>query len=446
MGERWHKVTPQALATYEQQFKSIHKDWHYLYKLVEAYMRARDEHEALEGDLLRLKSRISCDYPVLAEWRSGGYGAPAGISTLFSESTSLKSLTEGMREGGGRAWDEWQMVDEALGRVRQTLISAREKARPGKPVPLPEELFAAHASAQEIDTYESQFAAFQADWRRMYAIVQAWSQPGADRQALDVELIQLKSKISCDYPTLPRWFGGRDEMSSGIGRFLQGGVTLESLAQGMQSGGRLCREWLAVDESIGGVRQELGAARALIRQGKSVNIADDFFVPPHRRRINWKRILVRGAIVCGLLFFFGSAWVARNVFGVGAPEAGAGIVETASMVDHEKIVTILSVMNEAFVRGDVDMFMTTIANDFSDDAGNGRRALRAVLQAYHASGSFQQAWVDWSRTEVVKQGEWLFASPVVIRTKAEKEEDLFIRLGFKEYRGRWLIASGEGYN
>ena len=261
-----------------------------------------------------------------------------------------------------------------------------------------------------------------------------------------MELIQIKGKISCDYPTLPRWFGGRDEMASGIGRFLQGGVTLESLAKGMQSGGRICRDWIAVDESIGGVRQDLGAARALIRQGKSVNIADDFFVPPHRRPIDWRRILIRGAVVSALLVIFGSAWVARNVFGVGAPEAGAGIAETASMEDHEKIVTILAIMNESFAQGDLDMFMTTIAEDFSDDAGNGRRALRAVLQAYHTSGSFQQAWVDWGRTEVVKSGEWLYASPVVIRTKAEKEGDLYIRLGFKAYRGRWLIASGEGYN
>jgi hypothetical protein len=400
----------------------------------------------LEGDLLRLKGRISCDYPVLAEWRSGGFGAPARISTLFSESTTLKSLTEGMREGGGRAWDEWQMVDEALGRVRQTLISAREHARPGKPVILPAELFSSHTSAQEIEGYESQFAALQADWRRLYGIAQTWSHPGADRQALELELIQLKSKISCDYPTLPRWFGGRDELSDGFGRFLQGGVSLEGLAQGIQSGGRICRDWLLVEESIGNVRHELGLAREQAGRGKSVILADDFFVPAHRRPINWKRVIVRASVLGCLILIFGGAWVARNFFGVGAPEAGAGIVEMASMEDHEKIVTILAVMNESFVQGDLDMFMTTIASDFSDDAGNGRRALRAVLQAYQSAGNFQQAWVDWSRTEVVRSGEWLYASPVVIRSHVEGGEDLFIRLGFKEYRGRWLIASGEGYN
>lgn len=446
MGEGKQRVSPQALANYEQQFKGLHKDWHYLYKLVEAYMGPRAEREVLEGDLLRLKGRISCDYPVLSEWRSGGFGAPAGISTLFSESTTLKTLTEGMREGGGRAWDEWLLVDEALGRVRQTLIDARAKAKPGKPVSLPAELFAAHASAHEIDGYDSQFSAFQADWRRLYALVQAYAHPGADRQALEMELIQLKGKISCNYPTLPRWFGGRDECSSGLGRFLASGVSIESLSQGMRSGGRIARDWLTVDESIGNVRQGLGAAREQARRGKAVNIADNFFVPPHQRPINWKKILVRGTVLGAFLMFFGGAWIARNFFGVGAPEAGAGIVETASLEDHEKVVTILAVMNEAFVQGDLDMFMTAIASDFSDDAGNGRRALRAVLQTYHAAGNFQQAWVDWSRTEIVKSDEWLYASPVVIRTHLEGEEALFIRLGFKEYRGRWLIASGEGYN
>jgi hypothetical protein len=446
MGERRHTVTLQALASYEQQFKALHKDWHYLYKLVEAYMRPHAEREVLEVDLLRIKGRISCDYPVLAEWRSGGYGAPAGISTLFSESTTLKSLTEGMREGGGRAWDDWQMVDEALGRVRQTLITAREKARPGKPVSLPRELFSAPASAQEIDDYESQFTAFQADWRRLYELAEAYSRPGVDQRALEVELIQLKGKISCNYPTLPRWFGGRDECSNGIGRILTNGASLEGFAEGVREGGRICRDWLAVDQSLGNVRQQLAGAREQIRRGKPVSIADNFFVPPHERPINWKKIIVRGTALCTVLMILGGAWVARNFFGIGAPEAGAGIVEMASMEDREKVVTILAVMNESFVRGDLDMFMTTIASDFSDDAGNGRRALRAVLQTFHTAGNFQQAWVDWSRTEIVKTGEWLYASPVVIRSHVEGEDDLFIRLGFKDYRGRWLIASGEGYN
>ena len=88
MGARKHIVAPQALIDYEQQFKGLHKDWHRLYKLVEAYMHPRAERTALEVDLLRLKGKISCDYPVLAEWRSGGYGAPHGISTLFSGSSS----------------------------------------------------------------------------------------------------------------------------------------------------------------------------------------------------------------------------------------------------------------------------------------------------------------------------------------------------------------------
>lgn len=446
MGGQKHTVTLQALADCERQFKAIHKDWHYVYKLVEAYMRPNADRAALEMDWLRIKGRLSCDYPLLAEWRSGGFGAPAGISTLFADSTSLKALTEGMREGGGRAWGEWQMVDEAIGKVRQTIIDARAKARPGRPVTLPEELFAAHASVQDIDNYESQFSAFQADWRRLYNLAQAFSHPGADRSALEVELIQLKGKISCDYPTLPRWFGGRDECSSGIGRILSNGATLESLASGVREGGRICRDWLAVDQSLGNVREGLGKAREQIRSGKSVSITDDFFVPPHRRPVNWRKILIRSTVFCLLVVLFGGVWIARNVFGIGAPEAGAGIVEMASMEDQEKVVTILAVMNESFVQGDLDRFMTTIANDFRDDAGNGRRALRAVLQAYHTSGNFQQAWVDWSRTEIVRQDDWLYASPVVIRSHADGVEDLFIRLGFKEYRGRWLIASGEGYN
>ena len=101
MGERRHTVTLQALESYEQQFKALHKDWHYLYKLVEAYMRPHAERDVLEVDLLRIKGRISCDYPVLAEWRSARasrgtachrarLGAAIGDDALLS--TSLRDL------------------------------------------------------------------------------------------------------------------------------------------------------------------------------------------------------------------------------------------------------------------------------------------------------------------------------------------------------------------
>lgn len=447
MGQQKHVVSLQALDRYEAQFRALHKDWHYLYKLVEAHMHPRAEREALEGDFIRLKGRIACDYPVLAEWRSGGFGAPAGISTLFSESTTLKSLTEGMREGGGRAWSEWQLVDEALGRVRQTLIDVRLKSRPGKSVQLPSSLFAPHSSLQEIEDHESQLAAFQMDWRRLRGIMEAFAHPGADRSALELELIQLKNKISCDYPTLPRWFGGRDELSTGLGRFLAEGASLEGLAAGLRAGGRIGRDWLAVEESISKVRGELGVAREHIRQGKSVNLVDDFFVPAHRRPYPWRKILRRVAVLLAVVFCFGTAWALRTVLGVGAPGAGEGIVEMASMEDGQKAVTLLAVMNESFRQNDLDRFMTVIASDFEDDAGNGRRALRAVLAAYQAAGHFEKAWVDWDRAEFTRQGDWVHASPVVIRTEVEGEEDLFIRVGLREYRGgRWLIARAEGYN
>ena len=75
MGKRAHSVSPQALDGYEKQFKALHKDWHYLYKLIEAYMQPNADRAALELDFLRMKGRISCDYPALAEWRSGAIGS-----------------------------------------------------------------------------------------------------------------------------------------------------------------------------------------------------------------------------------------------------------------------------------------------------------------------------------------------------------------------------------
>lgn len=446
MGNRGHTISLGDWERYDRQFRALHKDWHYFHKLIEGYVQARFDSRELEVAFLQLKGRISCDYPVLAEWRNGGYGIPAAIGTIFDHGSTLKSLAADARNGGGRINGEWQSVDESLGKIRQTLNDVREKTKPGKPIKLPDELFAQHHSGQELEEYTKQFTAFRADWRRIGELVQASLHPGADRGALETELIQLKSKISCDYPVLPRWFGGRDEISTGLGRILSNGTSLAALADGIRNGGRMGLDWSTIDQSAARTYQDLERARTAMQNGKSTAIVSGFFVPPAKKRWNFEKILLRTGIACLILFVAATGYVMRNFLGFWAPPAGSGIEVNASLDDEQKVVSILSVMNEACVQGSVDKFMTTIANDFSDDEGNGRRALRVILQTYQTTGNMQQAWVDWKRTNVTRKDEWLYATPVVFRSEAEGEDDIIVRLGFKQYGERWLIAFAEGYN
>ena len=446
MGKRGQAISQSEWESYDKQLRALHKDWHYLFKLIEGYAQSRFDGRELEVAFLDLKGRISCDYPLLAMWRGNGHGIHGEIGAFFDHGATLKSLAEDARNGASRTLDEWHLVDEALGHTRQLLVEAREKAKPGKPIRLADEFFHPHPSQEEIEKYTKQFNAFRADWRRLYELAQASLRPGADRGALETDLIQLRSKLSCSYPTLPRWFGGRDEITKGLNRLLSDGTSLEALSSGIQSGGRVGRDWAAVDTTVGAVCTELGRARLQMQNGKGGDVVDDFFIPPGRRRMPLKKILKRVAVFCSIVALIGTVYFMRSFLGYWAPDAGEGIEVNASLEDEEKVNSILSVMTHACATADVDMFMTAIARDFEDDEGNGRRALRVIVQAYNTAGRMEHAWFDWKRTRVTRKEEWIYATPVLIRSDLEDEDVITLRIGFKQYGDRWLAAYAEGHN
>ncbi|MCF6286207.1 MAG: hypothetical protein L3K26_13595, partial [Candidatus Hydrogenedentes bacterium] len=211
MGSKWHTVPLPELQGYEKQFRALHKDWHYFHKLMEAYGKSSADSErllALEMAFLELKGRVSCDYTVLAVWRSGACGIPAGIADLFADGSTLKTLSEDVVEGTGRTEEEWRLVDDALGYLRQILVECHEKTKPGKAAKLPTEIFSQGTAAQAIEKHCALCRALQADWRRIHKLLQAFLDPGADRRKLAAELLRLKGKIATEYPTLPSWVGG----------------------------------------------------------------------------------------------------------------------------------------------------------------------------------------------------------------------------------------------
>jgi hypothetical protein len=445
MGSKWHAVPLPELDGYEKKFRALHKDWHYFHKLMEAYGKSSADSErllALEMAFLELKGRVSCDYTVLAVWRSGAFGVPAGIGDLFADGSTLKTLSEDVVEGTGRTEEEWRLVDDALGYLRQILVECQNKTKPGKAAKLPAEFFSQGTTSQAIEKYCALCRALQADWRRIHKLLQAFLDPGADRRKLEAELLRLKSKIATEYPTLPSWFGGTDGASNGLGRILDSSSSLASLS----GGGRTQGDWKSVDDSIGRIRNKLVSARADAGRGKDVKLPHGFIIQRVRKPFPIKKVLQRLSIVAAVCLVFGGAYFLRYFVGVGAPPPGAGLEIPASLADEEQAEAILMVMNEAFVQGSVDTFMTTIARDFTDDEGNGRRALRIVLQAFHTRGEFVLARVIWGRATYTRSGDWIYANPVIIRANVEGEEDLYLKMGFKQKGGKWLISSAEGYS
>jgi hypothetical protein len=449
MGSKWRTIPVRDLDRYERQFRALHKDWRYFHKLVEAYADPRADNgrrKALEIAFLELKGRVSCDYTVLAAWRNGACGIPSEISDIFAERATLRSLSDDLAGGGGRTEEEWHEVDEALGYVRQVLVECRGKLKPGKPAKLPAELFSSEANSHAVEHHLCLCRALQGDWARVRALLVAFGKPGANRRELEDELLRLKSKMACDYPTLPSWFGGRDETSTGLGRIMDGSATLASLADGPWMSGRTGRDWQAVDTSIGDIRKRLVVARGDLERGKPVELPDGIMVQSVRRPFPVKKFLKLIAVFVLIGVSAGGVHFLRNFVGVGAPAPGEGLDIPMTMEDEEQITTLLMVMDAACVQASVDKFMTAIAYDFEDDEGNGRRALRVVLQAYHTKGDFGHARVLWARTEFTRIGDWIYANPVIFQPNVEGEKDLYMRLGFKQRSGRWLISKAEGYS
>jgi len=183
----------------------------------------------------------------------------------------------------------------------------------------------------------------------------------------------------------------------------------------------------------------LQAAEKQLAAGKSVELPPELLVHDTHVPFPLKKVLKVCGAAAAIVILAGTLYVMRNFLGFWAPGAGSGIVVTEGMTDEQQIEAVLVIMNEAFRRNDVDMFMTVIADDFRDEKGNGKTVLRVALQAFKERGEFGQASVNWSRMGVSDQGAYIDVRPVYIVTPGD---ELSIHLGFKSYGGKLLIATG----
>ncbi len=295
-------------------------------------------------------------------------------------------------------------------------------------------------SEEELNSYQQQCAAIAQDWTRLQELMGSYHQPGANKEALEWELIALKGRLACDYPVLTQWRKGGFGLSAGINKMLTTATNLSSMADSAPNAeSRVNRTWREVQTSLKQVHQVLSDARAQLERGKEAALPEALFEAHTTRTIPWKKIARGMAIVAGVLLLVLTLYVMRNFLGFWAPEAGEGIIVDESMSDEDKINSVLVILNESFKRGDVDMFMTVFADDFKDDEGNGKTAMRIFMQAYHEKGDFEQVSMNWSDMRIVEEDGYIYARPIRVQVP---DDEITIHLGFKPYRGKLLIATG----
>jgi len=295
-------------------------------------------------------------------------------------------------------------------------------------------------SAGVLESYEEQCNALARDWKRMGGLIDQCRDPNANREQLEGDFLALRSSLSCDYPILTYWRKGGFGLTAGINRMLSGSPTLADLVESAgANNGHASGDWQSVWNSLEKVLGALAEARRTLNAGGEAHLPAELIQHDTHVPFPIKKVLaVLGAAVAVVAILV-SVYFMRNFLGFWAPGAGDGIVVTEGMGDEEQIESILMIMSRAFRQNDVDLFMTVIADDFADEEGNSKRALRIALQAYKETGEFGQVSVDWSRMRVTERGELLDARPVYIVTPDDK---LVIYLGFRAYGGKLLVVTG----
>ena len=295
-------------------------------------------------------------------------------------------------------------------------------------------------SPEDLSSYQQQCAALSRDWQRLGELVAGYHAAGAARQQLEDEYIGLRCSLSCDYPILTYWRNGGYGLTAGIQRMMDGGATLATVAGTAGSvHGRSRKHWEAVQRSLEKVAAALQEAQRALHEGKEPQLPRELLLQDVHVPFPTGKVLRILGLAAAVVLVAASLYFMRHFLGFWAPGAGAGLEISAGMTDEQKVEVALVTLAQAFQQNDVDLFMTVIADDFRDENGNGKRALRVALQAYHETGQFGAVTMDWSRMRLTDRDGILDARPVYILAPDGK---ITIHLGFRPYQGKLLIATG----
>lgn len=128
------------IASYRSQCAVLAEDWQRVHELLEAYQTSGSDRDRLELEYIGLRSKLSCDYPILSHWRKGGFGLSAGIHQTLAIGTTLASLSESARSQDNVVQKHWQAAWTSLRKIMEVLQGAERQIAEGKPAELPPQL------------------------------------------------------------------------------------------------------------------------------------------------------------------------------------------------------------------------------------------------------------------------------------------------------------------
>ena len=293
-----------------------------------------------------------------------------------------------------------------------------------------------------VDDVLGRTRGFMNDWMLFSQVISAYPQPNADKGKLEMQFLQLNSKLARELPVIKDRLGPDCNFGPETMNVIAGNTSLNAIfSQSEVAVKKLMTEWhrafIAINECVG----EIEDKRRRAEEGERVMIGGQLIKLRIRKPLPWREIFLYGG--AGLLVFsaiFG-VYFMRNFLGFWAPGEGEGIAVTDTMTDDQRIRVTMDTMQKALDDKNLDGFMSIFADDYLDSGNRSKTMLRALIQTYVSARGFTDLKLDLSQAKPTFEGESGLFSPVYV-TAEGKKYTLYVT--GKKSNGRWLITNLSG--
>lgn len=280
------------------------------------------------------------------------------------------------------------------------------------------------------------------DWMHYSQVIAAYPQPNANKAQLEMQFLQLQSKLAREIPVLVERLGPDCNFGTETLNVISGTTSLEAIyAQSEVAVKKLMTEWhrafININEGLGEVEDK----RRRAAEGERVMLGGQLIKVHIRKPLPWREIGLYGGSAAALIALVGGIYFMRNFLGYWAPEEGAAIAVTDTMTDEQRMQVTMTAMQAALDHQDLDSFMSIFSDDYSDGEKRSKTMLRAVIQTYVSARGFTELKLDMSEAKPVFEGEAGLLSPVYVTAEGKRYT---LNVTGRKVEGRWLITSLSG--
>lgn len=273
-------------------------------------------------------------------------------------------------------------------------------------------------------------------WGALYNIIAAYPAPDAPRGDLEMHFLNAKSALARELPVAVAQLGGEATFTNEPINFLAGLASLHALyAQSEVAVNKAKGEWHRCYLSL---HETLGVAQEAYRRadgGERVLFGGYEYYRPAPRP--WGRIAAVSAAVLLVVALAAGTYVRREFLGIGAPGAGEGILQDASLSDTAQMTHLSNVMTDALKSENVDLFMAMFADDFTSSMGLDKTQLRVLMVGFLKSYGSANIQFDLSGAKTTIDGAMAMLDPVRVVTPVES---VGLRIIGRKEDGQWLIS------